>query len=90
MPKSLFDEDTKVLLRLLKAARKQRGITQGQLAEYLGITQGMVSKVETNERRLDVIELRQWCHCIGVPFLGFLEELESALSRHRKKRGGRG
>jgi transcriptional regulator with XRE-family HTH domain len=41
---------------LLKNARKRAGLTQARLATVLGTRQQFVSKYESKERRLDVIE----------------------------------
>jgi hypothetical protein len=38
-----------------------------------------VSKYETGERRLDVIELRAVCAALGVPLQTFLRRLEKRL-----------
>jgi transcriptional regulator with XRE-family HTH domain len=44
------------MMELLVAARDKAGLTQIQLAERLGKPQSFVSKYETGERLLDVIE----------------------------------
>ena len=41
----------------LKLMREQSGLRQGQIAEYLGVTQTFISKVETGERNLTVAQL---------------------------------
>ena len=43
-------------IRLLREARKDAGLTQAALAERLGTRQQFVSKYESGERRLDIIE----------------------------------
>ena len=42
---------------LLVEARKERGVSQVDLAAALGKPQSFVSKYETGERRLDIVEL---------------------------------
>jgi transcriptional regulator with XRE-family HTH domain len=56
MPKSLFGHRSAKLRQLLVAARKERGLTQSELAVRLGRRQTFVSKYELGERRIDVIE----------------------------------
>ena len=56
MGKSIHTERQKRLVALLKAAREKAGLTQIQLARRLGKYRTYVSKYETGERQLDVIE----------------------------------
>lgn len=69
----------KVLL-LLKEMREKRGITQVELAEKLGVPQSFVSKYESGERQLDILELRQICQLIGISFVDFIQQLEEKLN----------
>lgn len=80
MPKSLFSKDYAVFLKVLIEARKKAGLTQKQLAERLGITQSVISKCERGERRLDIVELRQWCSAIDITLLNFIADFEQRLS----------
>jgi len=59
--------------------RTASGLTQTQVAERLGQTQAFVSRCERGDRRLDVIELREFCGALGIPYLKFLKKLESEL-----------
>ena len=67
------------LLILLKEMRQQRGIRQVELAEQLSVPQSFVSKYESGERQLNILELRRICHVIGVPFDDFIQQLEEKL-----------
>ena len=51
----------------LVRARLQAGITQLQLAELLYKAQSFVSKVETGERYLDVLDFVAWCEAVNTP-----------------------
>ena len=51
---------------LLRHARKQVGLTQADLEERLGAYNGYVSKYESGERRLDVIEFMAVTEALGV------------------------
>ena len=47
------------LVKRLRQARHEAGMTQLQVAEALGASQQWLSKVETGERRVDVFELEE-------------------------------
>lgn len=68
------------LLLLLKEIRQKRGVTQVELAEKLGVPQSFVSKYESGERSLDILELRQICQHIGISFDNFVLHLEEKIN----------
>lgn len=53
-------------IEILKQARKAAGFTQARLAELLGTRQQFVSKYESGERRLDVIEFLDVAEALGA------------------------
>lgn len=67
-------------LLLLKEMRQKQGVTQVELAEKLGVPQSFVSKYESGERQLDILELRQICQFIGISFDNFVHQLEEKLN----------
>lgn len=71
---------------MLKAERKALGITQSQLAEYLGNRQVFVSKIENGERRLDVVELLEYFDGVNGDVVSFVAKLKKALQRAPKTR----
>lgn len=70
------------MLDLLRSKRIEKGMTQEQLAALIGVKQGVVSKIETHERRIDVIELRAICLAMGVSFAYFVKEFDSLLLKN--------
>ncbi len=58
--KSLHSEAYRRFLELLKRARREAGLTQVDVAQRLGRPQSYVSKCESGERRVDVIELAEF------------------------------
>jgi ribosome-binding protein aMBF1 (putative translation factor) len=64
--KSIHTERYSTLLRALIACRKEKGLSQTELAQRVGRPQSYISKVENAERRLDVIEFLEICEAIGV------------------------
>lgn len=90
MEKSFHTEAYKVFLNLLREVRVERGITQVDLAERLNETQSFISKCERGERRLDYLELREWCRALGMPVVEFLAGLEGELAMVLRKEVPRG
>jgi len=60
---------------LLVEARNAAGLTQRALAEKLGKPRSYVSKVETGERRLDVVEYLDYVGALGVDPFRLLRKL---------------
>lgn len=56
MGKTLGSVRHKVLVDLMVAKREAAGLTQAQLAEKLGEYQSFVARLESGQRRIDVIE----------------------------------
>lgn len=80
MKHSNLDAQHEKLYVLLKRIRQYKGIRQVELAEKLGVPQSFVSKYESGDRRLDVLELRQVCDAIGISLQEFIHELENSLN----------
>lgn len=64
---------------LLRTLRRDAELTQAELAERLGRPQSYVSKFESRELSLDVLELREVCLAIGTTLDAFVERLETEL-----------
>ncbi len=57
MEKTLDTTRHKALIALLIEKREAAGLTQTELAERLGEYQSFVARLESGERRVDVVEL---------------------------------
>jgi len=71
--------DKKLLVTLLKKIRQDAGLRQTDLAVSLGKPQSYVSKYESGERRLDILELRQVCRAVGISLVEFSRRLEKLV-----------
>lgn len=60
----------------LRQARRSKGLTQGELASRLSVPQSFVSKYETGERRIDVIEFIDICYALTISPADFLPTQE--------------
>ena len=67
-------------LSLLKEIRQKKGIRQVELAAQLNVPQSFISKYESGERRLDILELRQICQLIGISLDDFIQQMEEKLN----------
>lgn len=65
---------------LLRRIRQDKEIRQIELAEKLGVPQSFVSKYESGERRLDILEIRQICKKVGISIDDFVRQLEETLN----------
>lgn len=72
MPRDLHSPRYQALRELIRAERKARGMTQGQVAEALGRPQSYVADFERRERRIDVVEYLALAEAIGFDPLTLL------------------
>jgi transcriptional regulator with XRE-family HTH domain len=79
MRKSHPKEGRDSLLGLLRQVRLDAKLRQVDLAKRLGQPQSFVSKYESGERRLDILELRSLCKAVGITLEQFVAKLEQRL-----------
>jgi transcriptional regulator with XRE-family HTH domain len=75
--KSIYTAEYQRLCGLLRELRLEVGLTQVEVAARLDEPQSFVSKYESGERRLDVVELRHVAGALGTSLLAVIERLES-------------
>lgn len=81
MDKSIYSRRQEVLQGLLRDIRIEAGLRQVDLAARLGLPQSFVSKCESGERRLDLLELEQVCICCGITLIDFVVRLDGTEER---------
>lgn len=74
MGNSVYSKRYKEFLNRLKAARVEAGLTQTEVSTLLNVPQSYVSKCESGERRVDVIELMDFAAVYQKSILYFTEE----------------
>src|SRR5262245_20756277 len=79
MRKSIYTAQHERLLGLLKQIRLGAGLTQADLAARLDVPQPFVSRYESGQRRLDLLELRQICEAVGMSLADFVARFEKSL-----------
>jgi transcriptional regulator with XRE-family HTH domain len=60
MSKTLYSKDHKHLVEKLKKAREESGLDQKEIAKFLGKSQSYISKIESGQRRIDIIQLKEF------------------------------
>jgi ribosome-binding protein aMBF1 (putative translation factor) len=79
--KSNFSDEYAIFLAALRRSREDSGRTQTDVAAFLKRDQSVVSKCERGERRIDVIELRDYCRAIGIELRTFVDILEKEITQ---------
>ncbi|MEJ7822132.1 MAG: helix-turn-helix transcriptional regulator [Chitinophagaceae bacterium] len=74
-------KEYKILLEQLYRLRLSSGLRQSDLANKLKTPQSFVSKIESGERKIDLIELREICIALGSNLKEFINEFEKALGK---------
>jgi transcriptional regulator with XRE-family HTH domain len=60
MPRAIYKEEHQKIVEHLKQARIETGMDQIDAAQKLGKTQSYVSKIESGQRRFDVLQLKEF------------------------------
>jgi transcriptional regulator with XRE-family HTH domain len=79
MDKTLYTKGQLEFQRLLRELRQQAALRQQDVAELIDEPQSFVSKYESGERRLDILELREVCQALGISLAQFVKTLEKRL-----------
>lgn len=76
MVKTLGTKQHKALIALLISKREAAGLTQTELAAALGEYQSFVARLESGERRVDVVELIQLSRILGFDASALVREVQ--------------
>jgi transcriptional regulator with XRE-family HTH domain len=76
MRKSQHTREYRRLIEALREAREQSGFTQEEVAKRLRVYASFVSKCESGERRLDVVELAEFCRIYDIDLVSFLRSVQ--------------
>lgn len=69
---AVYDPDYRSLIRRVREARVEAGLTQAEVATALERPVSFVSKCELGERRIDPIDLRNFMELYHKPFEYFV------------------
>ncbi len=83
MEKTISSKESKIVAEMLYQLRITAGLRQSDMAKRLGVNQSFVSKVESGERRLDLVELTRILRLLKADIHDFIRELERRTSESR-------
>ncbi|MDU8925224.1 helix-turn-helix transcriptional regulator [Pasteurellaceae bacterium LIM206] len=63
---SIYTPEHIWLRELFISQRKALGLSQRALAERLGVIYSLIGKIETGDRRLDIIEFTRYCTALEL------------------------
>lgn len=73
MSKTIYSKGHKALVEKLIKARKDAGLRQEDAAKLLGRTQSYLSKIEAGQRRVDIIQLKEFAETYKKPVSFFIK-----------------
>lgn len=79
MGKERWTQERRIVADLLRELRKQKSLSQKELAELISKAQSHISKYESGERALEIHEIRTICNACGVELHVFVNRFEEAL-----------
>lgn len=60
MNKTIYSTDHSILVKKLIKARKEKNMKQEEVAKILQKSQSYISKIESGQRRIDIIQLKEF------------------------------
>jgi DNA-binding XRE family transcriptional regulator len=73
------------LRHLLRQVRIEAGLRQGDLAAKLKQSQSFISKYESGEIRLDLLELQNICRAVGLSLSEFVVRFEGTVNEAKQE-----
>lgn len=73
MPRAIYTKDHNEIVERLKEARIESGLGQVEVAKQLGKTQSYLSKIESGQRRFDVLQLKEFAKLYKKPLDYFVK-----------------
>ncbi len=63
---SIYSQQSTRFRELIVSQRKTLGLSQKALSEKLGVHHSMVGKIETGDRRLEILEFLNYCKALEI------------------------
>ena len=79
--RSPWDASRRRVQKQLRLLRLEAGLTQQELAAKLRLDQSYVSRYESGDRRLDLVDVAIVCRALGTDLLTFVSIVDLAIFR---------
>lgn len=83
MTRTIHSPGQVALCEALISARHQAGLSQQQLAALLECQQSLIARIESGQRRVDVVEFVVLVRALGADASEILLRIEAKVDRHR-------
>jgi len=60
MSKTIYSKEHKYIVEQLKKARESASLSQAEAAKILHKTQSYISKIESGQRKIDIVQLKEF------------------------------
>jgi len=60
MSKTIYSKEHKYIVEQLRKAREETNLSQREAAKFLQKTQSYISKLESGQRKIDVVQLKKF------------------------------
>ena len=75
-----MNDDT-IIAAMIRKLRRDREVSQAEIAQILNLPQTVVSRIELSRRRVTLTELRLICEHLQVPLLEFVSEYQDRVRK---------
>lgn len=79
MIKTINSAAHRAMIEALIRVRKNAGLSQEQLAAYLKCQQSLIARIESGQRRVDLIEMLAWTRATEADPHAILSEIETIV-----------
>ncbi len=73
MSKIIYSKEHKKIINRLKKARLGAGLNQKEVAKLLGKTQSYISKIESGQCRIDIIQIKEFAKIYKKEIIFFIK-----------------
>ena len=70
--KTIYSQEHKILVKKLIKAREDANLRQDDVAKLLKKTQSFISKLESGQRRIDLVQIKEFANIYKKPISFFI------------------